>query len=294
MNDWRDDDLDRHLRPGVDPMNIPEGAFKTIRKQARRRRLARAGSTAAVVAIFSAGVASGGIVLTGSGEHGGVAAPPAPVTSSPHSPSANPSPSASSPQPSVTPLSATPTPTVSATETPGPAAEESPEPEQTAEAGDGGTDGGTDGGGEPTASPTPSEDVAVCDSGDMTASSSVDGAAAGSVYWDVVFTNQSAVSCSLSGYPDVVLEDADLQPLQTETSTMPPEPTRVVLAGGESASVTVRADNQGGTPDEECQPPAEYARFTPGDGWIRVPFESDACHHRVSVSGIIPGSEGAN
>lgn len=291
MNDWRDDDLDRHLSPGVDPMNVPEGAFKAIRKEARRRRWARASSTVAAVAVFSGGVVSGGMVLTGSGDNGGVAVPSPPLSSSPLSPSPNVSSSAGQPGTVTSP----PDPTASATETAGPSPEESAAPEPTPDTSETGDEtGGTDGGGDPAMSPTPSEDVAVCDSGDMTASSNVDGAAAGSVYWDVVFTNESAVSCSLSGYPDVVLEDADLQPLRTETSTMPPEPTYVVLAGGESASVTIRADNQGGTADEECQPPAEYARVTPGNGWIRVPFESQACHHRIAVSGMTPGSEGAN
>lgn len=277
------DDLERWLRPSVDPMNVPEGAFASIRRRARRRRWAHAVSTVAAVAVVAFGGISGGLLLTGDGEGGGIVVPPPPVASSP---SHSPAPGSASPDGSPSPRSPSAAPSTSQDT---PADDPTDESEQREPPASGQQEGRAPSAESPTPGETgterPDTDVSVCERSQLSAESHVEGAASGSVYWEFVFTNESDTGCSVGGHPEVVLLDGDMNRLPTQQYSIPPEPSQLVLEPGESGAVTIQAPNVR-DPEDECQPPSQYARFTPGDGQLTVSFESRACHGRTGVSGV--------
>lgn len=282
MTDPRDD-LDRWLRPRVDPMSPPTGQFAAIRRRARRRRWARATSTAAAVAAICIGGVFGGLLAAGGEEGGGVVLPPPVVASSPAS---SPSPSPSSTQTSEASRAETPSTPPTDEE------EEQAEPESTLPVETPPSDEETDtddgsGTNSPTQEPTSDSPTTQCRVGQLSVEAQVEGAGTGSTFWDLVFTNVSGSSCTVEGYPDLVLLDADRDRLRTEVRTMPPRPYWVRLAPGDRAVATVRVGNVR-DPERDCQPPSKYALVTPpgGSEQVTIPFESRSCHGEVWVSGV--------
>lgn len=281
------DDLDRWLRPSVEPIDPPPGTFAAIRRRARRRRWARAVSSGCAVALICVGGVFGGLLAAGGDKDDGINLPPPVVASSAPS--------------SPTPGTASPTPGASTSETPSTPStdaenhvEPEPPPDETPGSGgetetpdDSGTETGTEG-------PTPDEDIAACRTSELAVEMRRAGAGAGSVYWDLVFVNQAGSACRIEGYPDLVLLDGDREPLSTDVHTMSPGPSGVLLAPGESASATVRAGNVR-SGERDCQPPSEYASVTPpgASEHVTTPFEARSCNGDIWVTGVVEGDSGA-
>lgn len=124
-----------------------------------------------------------------------------------------------------------------------------PVPTPAATPSDGPSTDPTIGGTSPSESTTASTEAAACPTSALSAevAPAEGGGAAGSVYWNVTFTNTGTVACTLTGYPGVsfadgagaqVGEPADREPSGTGA-------VAVRLAPGGSASAPLRVTNTG-------------------------------------------------
>ncbi|AXB41438.1 hypothetical protein A4R43_01945 [Amycolatopsis albispora] len=109
---------------------------------------------------------------------------------------------------------------------------------------------------------------------------------AGQRYATLVLTNKSGPACTVDGYGDLRLADADDTALPTDSWREPdPAPTPVVLAQGDAAQrelhwTVVRAPEE--PADGPCQPEPERLEVTPPDraGLIPVPWSfGPVCQH---------------
>jgi hypothetical protein len=99
---------------------------------------------------------------------------------------------------------------------------------------------------------------ASCDAGQLSASLVHSGVAAGSSIDIIALTNAGSTTCTLEGYPDLALYDAQGQAVPASVQQGPvggvSGPTLVTLAPGSSASFYVQFSSGTGTPGASCQP----------------------------------------
>jgi hypothetical protein len=122
--------------------------------------------------------------------------------------------------------------------------------------------------GAPSGAPAGGGSGPHCRTGDLTASlqASNGGGAAGSVYLDLGLTNKSSQSCPVYGFPGMTLVDASGKWLPTTVERDPVQPTKVLLAPGQTAWAIVRYTHIP-TDGESypCQPAAVGLAVTPPD-----------------------------
>ena len=105
--------------------------------------------------------------------------------------------------------------------------------------------------------------------------------AAGSIFYQLEFTNLSGNPCSLLGYPGVSAVGLSGHQLgsaaRRDTTT---SPKRLTLAGGASATAVVQIVEAGNFPTARCEPTsaAGLRVYPPGDRTAKVvPFPFAAC-----------------
>jgi hypothetical protein len=103
----------------------------------------------------------------------------------------------------------------------------------------------------PSPSPAAGSGTSECTNGDLTVSLGTKGAAAGSAYQEIVFTNKGMDDCTLFGYPGAALTSGQSsmdqigQAAGRDTTSMP---ETVTLAPGQSADSTLRISDAGNYP----------------------------------------------
>jgi hypothetical protein len=182
------------------------------------------------------------------------------------------------------PASASPAPVSASTAPSGPAASRSPRPATTTA--------------QPVAAGPP-----TCTTGSLQVTVGPGNGAAGSIYYPLLFTNTSAVTCTMYGYPGVTLVSqpggSALGPPAIRNATFPKE--IVTLAPGAIAHASLQVAVAQNYPASKCKPatghwlevypPAEYAA-------LFVAFTAQTCTGRVgdgSTLGIYvvrPGATG--
>jgi hypothetical protein len=104
---------------------------------------------------------------------------------------------------------------------------------------------------------------------------------AGSIYYQLEFTNQSGHSCTLSGYPGVSAVDLSGHQLGSSASRNPVRsPRRVTLANGKTAIAVLRIVDVGVFSPSACHemPAAGLRVFPPNRLTAKyVPFPFEAC-----------------
>jgi uncharacterized protein DUF4232 len=114
--------------------------------------------------------------------------------------------------------------------------------------------------------------------------------ALGTIHGAWVFTNHSATSCLLNGYPDLQLYGRTGRPLPTTVNdTLPPAPTDVTLAPAGSATFfSTYSDVQIGT--DPCRT-SEVIQITAPNvvDPLFIPAELQACGGVIDVSAVKPG-----
>ena len=107
------------------------------------------------------------------------------------------------------------------------------------------------------------------------------GAAAGSVYYHLEFTNLERSSCSLRGYPGVSAVGLGGQQLGRAASRNPQHPSRTItLTPGSTATAILQIANAANFPVSVCKPTtaAGVRAYPPGQTTSRtVPFPFPAC-----------------
>lgn len=160
--------------------------------------------------------------------------------------------------------------------------------------GSGSGSGSSGGGGATSAPPTASsrpgsghDSIAKCDLGDLSIGirTPADGAAAGSQYVLISFTNSSQAPCTVYGYPGVSFVG-----FQNGTQLGKPavrnhasNPQTVRLEPGSTKSALVQIAESGNFPPEKCQPTtSDGFRVYPPDSYSAayVPFKTSACQSR--------------
>lgn len=128
--------------------------------------------------------------------------------------------------------------------------------------------------------------------------------AAGSIGQVVHFKNHSSATCSLYGYPGMLMLDASGKPLPTDVHrgssvTVPARPARLVtLASGGEASFDLGYADSTGFGDDRCPtstrveitPPNDYKHLT--IAWRLQPYGGDIPHLRcgeITVSPVFAG-----
>ena len=137
--------------------------------------------------------------------------------------------------------------------------------------------------------------VPPCRDGQVSTSAGSRGAAGGSYYDVIVFRNVSTTTCSLFGYPGVMLADANGRAVRTVTPHDPGAGHLVVLAPGGSASTTISGTdfgpNGGATP---CKPSAGVLVIAPGQHrQTLVRGVGDRCYDEVFVQPVVAGTRGS-
>jgi hypothetical protein len=121
------------------------------------------------------------------------------------------------------------------------------------------------------------------------------GGTAGSVYYKLEFTNLSAHTCTLTGYPGVSAVDLRGRRLGSGASReVTRKPRLVSLAGGASASAVLRIVDAGAL--ASCTPAAAagFKVYPPGQISSKVvPFPFQACarsgRSNLVVQAVVPG-----
>lgn len=114
------------------------------------------------------------------------------------------------------------------------------------------------------------------------------GAAAGSVYTNIDFTNISHVTCTLYGYPGVVLAGGTpVSPIGLSAAENPGTPRQLVtLAPGAVASALLRVVQAGNFPSARCHPTkATYLQIIPPNQRtpIFLRYPATACAARINI-----------
>lgn len=121
---------------------------------------------------------------------------------------------------------------------------------------------------------------ALCKAAGLTPSIEVTGAAAGSVYQEVILTNSGAGPCLLTGFPGVSLTtDANGEPIGAAAVRDPSSPvTEVVLAPGQAGTATLRYTQAGNYLDCMRTEAAGFRIYPPEDtASLFVADPRDAC-----------------
>ena len=137
--------------------------------------------------------------------------------------------------------------------------------------------------------------VPPCRDGQISATAGSRGAAGGSYYDVLLFRNISTTTCSLFGYPGVMLADASGHAVKTLTQRGPATAHLIVLAPGAVASATISgADfgpNGGATP---CKPSAGVFVIAPGQHLqTLVRGAGMRCYDTASVWPVVAGARGS-
>jgi hypothetical protein len=113
---------------------------------------------------------------------------------------------------------------------------------------------------------------------------------AGTVHGAWVFTDRSATSCRLFGYPDLQQYGKGGRPIATTVDpSLPPGPAEVILAPGGSATfLTSYSDIVSGS--DRC-PAAAVLQITPpgAAASLFIPAELHACDGTIRVSAVEAG-----
>jgi hypothetical protein len=123
---------------------------------------------------------------------------------------------------------------------------------------------------------------ALCKAAGLTASTEVTGAAAGSVYLEVILSNAGTVPCLLTGFPGVSLTaDANGEPIGAAAVRDGSSPvTDVVLAPGQAGTATLRYTQAGNYPDCSRTEAAGLRIYPPEDtASLFVADPRDACRN---------------
>jgi hypothetical protein len=158
--------------------------------------------------------------------------------------SSSPAPAPSTPAPTMRATSPTPSPTRSATPVPKPVVvTPAPAPNSTA----------------------PSEAANICRLSELSITSGQADAAAGTIYYPILFHNVSGRTCQLRGYPGVALLDsAGRQVAQAQRIAGPPNVEFVTLVPGQVASAAFAASDVPVGPATSC-PDYRSILVTPPD-----------------------------
>lgn len=162
-------------------------------------------------------------------------------------------------------------------------------------------------GGTTTASPgATSSSVAgsgTCATSDLSLRVSQQGAAAGSMYDALVFTNTSGAACTLYGYPGVSFASSanGAQVGAAAGRNAQHSSVTVTLAPGASASALVQIANAANFPPSDCQQTAVGGLrvYPPGErtsSYVAFDQPMKACSgdvHQLSVEAVVAGSTGA-
>jgi len=122
---------------------------------------------------------------------------------------------------------------------------------------------------------------AVCTGSDLSGSfdEQQGSAGAGQITYVLKLTNSSSAACSLSGFPQLLLLDANGSQLPTHPAPEPGAGAKTVtLKPGGSASYEARfspdVSGTGDAPSGQCQPTASTLRVTPtGGGTVDAPIK---------------------
>jgi hypothetical protein len=130
--------------------------------------------------------------------------------------------------------------------------------------------------------------AAPCPTRYLSAKIGPSGAAAGSVYTNIDFTNISNVTCTLYGYPGVVLAGgAPVNPIGLSAAEDPGTPRQLVtLAPGAVASALLRIVQAADFPSLRCHPTkATYLQIIPPNQMtpIFLPYQATACAKRINI-----------
>ena len=143
--------------------------------------------------------------------------------------------------------------------------------------------------------PSPSPSVASCATGNLKAaiSTSQGGAAAGSTYYPVNFTNTGSSSCYLFGYPGVsfVTSPSGNQIGQPATRNPVVTPSTVVLAPGQTAHVTLQVVDALNYTKSACQPvTAHWLKIYPPGQYtaLYLKFSALTCSAKLPTKDGIP------
>lgn len=116
-----------------------------------------------------------------------------------------------------------------------------------------------------SSAPTQQPAVTSCDTDDLSLSLGQPNGAAGTSYVDLILTNVSSLSCTLNGYPTVILVDSQGQQLgQTAgQSTSSSAPTTITLKPDQTAHSTVAFPNPGNFSTGACSNQSTDINLTP-------------------------------
>lgn len=141
----------------------------------------------------------------------------------------------------------------------------------------------------PTSQPTQAPGGApACPTRYLSAKIGPSGGAAGSVYTNIDFTNISNTTCTLYGYPGVVLAGGTpVSPIGQSAAENPATPRRLVtLAPGAIASALLRIVQAADYPTARCHPTkATYLQIIPPNQRtpIFLPYAGTACASAINI-----------
>lgn len=154
-----------------------------------------------------------------------------------------------------------------------------------------------------TASPTASPGSAggsPCRTGNLTISLSAGGAAAGTFYQNLIFTNNGSASCTLLGRPGVSFTNQAHQQIGEPASSDPGKARKVTLAPGGKASASLRQPDPANYSASDCHKTtsAFLKVYPPGE---TVPaYVTDKAQYcttsaaRAGIGPVVPGTNATN
>lgn len=156
----------------------------------------------------------------------------------------------------------------------------------------------------PSVAPTPAPSgsaatVAACTTSQLLLSTGRGGAATGTFYLPLVFTNTSNTTCSLRGYPGASFVDANGQQLGASAQRSEGEPVRrVVLASGGKAHALLGIPESANFSQSDCRPrkASGVRAYSPDQTQSLVAHvKLTICttkNGRASIQEIRPGTQG--
>ena len=133
---------------------------------------------------------------------------------------------------------------------------------------------------------------ANCQTPELNLSIGPSGGAAGTIYTDAVFTNQSLRTCTVNGYPGIALLDAHNAVLGTPATHNPAFPaTTITLHPGDSAHAAVGFPQPANFAPGVCSATSANLRATPPSTFVSLetPLARQYCPG-FSVTVIQPGA----
>jgi len=122
------------------------------------------------------------------------------------------------------------------------------------------------------------------------------GGAAGSFYFDLVFTNTSSAPCTLYGYPGVSFTTAGHSQLGQSAERTPDAARIVTLIPNGSAAASVRIPDVTVYSNSACRPAtASYIKVYPPNqyAWLYVPTSDKVCTTgtgRAQIGTVVAGT----